>query len=108
MEKIYEGMLGETPFFVTTLNLQHMQEIEKLQLEVYESLTDQSILQPLSTEEFNYILSDNGMMIGAYVGGELIALAMTVRLARMNFIKFYTKKYRMSHRHIVATDYKKH
>ncbi|MBG9456855.1 benzoate transporter [Lysinibacillus sphaericus] len=73
MEKIYEGMLGETPFFVTTLNLQHMQEIEKLQHEVYESLADQSILQPLSTEEFNYILSDNGMMIGAYVGGELIA-----------------------------------
>lgn len=73
MEKIYEGMLGETPFFVTTLNRQHMQEIEKLQLEVYESLVDQSVLQPLSTEEFDYILSGNGMMIGAYVGEELIA-----------------------------------
>ncbi|OXS66024.1 N-acetyltransferase [Lysinibacillus sp. KCTC 33748] len=73
MEKIYEGMLGKTPFFVTTLNLQHMQEIEKLQLEVYESLADQSILQPLSMEEFDYILSGNGMMIGAYVGEELIA-----------------------------------
>jgi hypothetical protein len=73
MGKIYEGMLGETPFFVTTLNLQHLQEIEKLQLQVYESLADQSILQPLSTEEFDYILSGNGMMIGAYVGEELIA-----------------------------------
>ncbi|KOS61276.1 GNAT family N-acetyltransferase [Lysinibacillus agricola] len=73
MEKIYEGMLGETPFFVTTLNLQHLQEIEKLQLEVYASLADQSILQPLSTEEFDYILKGNGMMIGAYVGDELIA-----------------------------------
>ncbi|MFT9820389.1 GNAT family N-acetyltransferase [Lysinibacillus sp. NPDC056185] len=73
MEKIYEGMLGETPFFVTTLNLQHLQEIEKLQLEVYQSLADQSVLQPLSTEEFDYILSGNGMMIGAYVGDELIA-----------------------------------
>ena len=73
MEKIYEGMLGETPFFVTTLNPQHLQEIEKLQLEVYESLEDQSILQPLSTEEFDYILKGNGMMIGAYVGDELIA-----------------------------------
>ncbi|WP_285397353.1 GNAT family N-acetyltransferase [Lysinibacillus sp. fls2-241-R2A-57] len=73
MEKIYEGKLGETPFFVTTLNFQHLEEIEKLQLEVYESLADQSILQPLSTEEFDYILSGNGMMIGAYVGDELIA-----------------------------------
>lgn len=73
MGKIYEGMLGETPFFVTILNLQHLQEIEKLQLQVYESLPDQSILQPLSTEEFDYILSGNGMMIGAYVGEELIA-----------------------------------
>ncbi|WP_427109254.1 GNAT family N-acetyltransferase [Lysinibacillus xylanilyticus] len=73
MEKIYEGMLGETPFFVTTLNPQNLQEIEKLQLQVYESLADQSILQPLSTEEFDYILSGNGMMIGAYVGEELIA-----------------------------------
>ncbi|MCY9548081.1 GNAT family N-acetyltransferase [Lysinibacillus xylanilyticus] len=73
MEKNYEGMLDETPFFVTTLNLQHLQEIEKLQLQVYESLADQSIIQPLSTEEFDYILSGNGMMIGAYVGEELIA-----------------------------------
>ncbi|PJO44581.1 N-acetyltransferase [Lysinibacillus xylanilyticus] len=73
MGKIYEGMLGETPFFVTTLKIQHLQEIEKLQLQVYEALADQSILQPLSTEEFDYILSGNGMMIGAYVGEELIA-----------------------------------
>jgi len=73
MEKIYEGMLGETPFYVTTLDLQHLQEIEYLQVEVYESLVDQSILQPLTSEEFEYILKGNGMMIGAYVGQELIA-----------------------------------
>jgi len=73
MENIYEGMLGETPFYVTTLTLQHLQEIENLQVEVYESLVDQSILQPLTSEEFEYILKGNGMMIGAYVGQELIA-----------------------------------
>ncbi len=73
MEKIYEGMLGGTPFYVTTLNRQHLLEIEKLQLKVYESLTDQSILQPLSTEEFEYILNGNGLMIGAYVENKLIA-----------------------------------
>lgn len=73
MEKIYEGMLGKTPFFVTKLTPQHIQQIEELQHEVYEALTDQSILQPLSTEEFEYILNGNGMMIGAYVEDELIA-----------------------------------
>ncbi len=73
MEKIYEGMLGETPFFVTELTTQHLQQIEDLQVEVYEALADKSILQPLSTEEFEYILNGQGMMIGAYTGEKLIA-----------------------------------
>ena len=73
MEKIYEGMLDKTPFFVIKLTPQHLQQIEELQVEVYEALADQSILQPLSTEEFEYILNGNGMMIGAYVEDELIA-----------------------------------
>ncbi|MGE7810138.1 GNAT family N-acetyltransferase [Lysinibacillus capsici] len=73
MEIIYDGMLGETPFVVIKLTLQHLQQIEELQVEVYEALADQSILQPLSTEEFEYILNGHGMMIGAYVGEELIA-----------------------------------
>ncbi|WHP40189.1 GNAT family N-acetyltransferase [Lysinibacillus boronitolerans] len=73
MEIIYDGKLGETPFFVIKLTLQHLQQIEELQVEIYEALADQSILQPLSTEEFEYILNGHGMMIGAYVGEELIA-----------------------------------
>lgn len=73
MDKVYEGMLGDTPFFVTQLQRKHLHVIEELQQEVYESLHDRSILQPLSTEEFEYILSGNGMMMGAYVENELIA-----------------------------------
>jgi len=73
MEKIYEGMLGKESYFVTKLTLRHLQQIEELQVEVYEALADQSILQPLSTEEFEYILNGHGMMIGAYVEDELIA-----------------------------------
>ncbi|WP_155592537.1 GNAT family N-acetyltransferase [Lysinibacillus cavernae] len=73
MKKIYEGMLGDTSFFITELTPQHLQQIEELQVEVYGALEDQSILQPLSTEEFDYILNGNGMMIGAYVEDELIA-----------------------------------
>lgn len=73
MDMIYEGMLGDTPFFVTLLRIEHLQVIEQLQHEVYESLHDRSILQPLCTEEFEYILNGNGLMIGAYVEDELIA-----------------------------------
>ncbi|WP_341301422.1 GNAT family N-acetyltransferase [Lysinibacillus sp. FSL H8-0500] len=73
MEKLYTGMLGETPFYVRQLAPQHLQQIERLQMEVYQALADQTILQPLTTEEFDYILNGNGMMIGAYVGEELIA-----------------------------------
>lgn len=73
MDKVYEGMLGKTPFVITQLRVEHLSVICELQQEVYESLDDQSILQPLSTEEFEFILNGNGMMIGAYVGKELIA-----------------------------------
>ncbi|UED80635.1 GNAT family N-acetyltransferase [Lysinibacillus sp. CD3-6] len=72
MERIYEGILGETPFYVTKLQMQHLPAIEKLQQEVYEALPDQSILQPLTTEEFEFILQGNGLMIGAYVDKALI------------------------------------
>ncbi|GLC88087.1 GNAT family N-acetyltransferase [Lysinibacillus piscis] len=73
MAIIYEGMLGDTPFNVKMLTCQHLVAIEQLQREVYESLTDKEILQPLSTEEFMAILDGDGIMIGAYVGEELIA-----------------------------------
>ena len=73
MNKMYEGMLGETPFFITQLHMEHLSVISELQQEVYEALPDQSILQPLSTDEFEYILNGNGLMIGAYVGERLIA-----------------------------------
>lgn len=73
MKKIYEGLLGEMPFFVTQLQMEHLPAIEKLQQEVYEALEDKTILQPLSTEELEYILEGKGLMMGAYVKDELIA-----------------------------------
>lgn len=73
MDIIHEGRLGATPFYVTKLELQHLPSVEKLQLEVYETLADKSVLQPLSKEEFEFILKGHGMMVGAYVSGELIA-----------------------------------
>lgn len=44
-----------------------------LQKKVIAALTTESFLQPLSEEEYRYILDGNGLMIGAFSGPELIA-----------------------------------
>lgn len=51
----------------------HLNEILQLQRMVIDSLASKSILQPLSAEEFLYILNGKGLMIGAYYGKKLIA-----------------------------------
>lgn len=48
-------------------------ELLELQQEVIASLTTDSFLQPLSEEEFLNIITGNGLMIGAFHSGELIA-----------------------------------
>lgn len=48
-------------------------EILMLQRKVIESLSTGSLLQPLTEEEFSYILNDKGLMIGAYYNDQLIA-----------------------------------
>lgn len=72
---LYEGTLKQTnePFHVTLLSLEHSEQILSLQNVVVEALEDKSRLQPLSLEEFQYILEGNGMMIGAFIENELIA-----------------------------------
>jgi len=44
-----------------------------LQKKVIAALTAESFLQPLSEEEYRYILGGNGLMIGAFSGTDLIA-----------------------------------
>ncbi|MBE7148364.1 GNAT family N-acetyltransferase [Bacillus mycoides] len=75
MTILYEGKLKQNndPFHVTLLSLEHMEQILSLQNVVVEALEDQGRLQPLSLEEFQYILEGNGMMIGAFIENELIA-----------------------------------
>lgn len=70
---VYHGLLGEIPYEVFLLNETHLNEIMALQLKVYEALPNQSILQPLTEEEFLFILNGQGKMVGAYVDGKLIA-----------------------------------
>ena len=67
MTVLYEGTLKQNneSFHVTLLSLEHIEQILSLQNIVVEALEDKSRLQPLSQEEFQYILEGNGMMIGA-------------------------------------------
>ncbi|AJG76780.1 hypothetical protein bcere0016_3040 [Bacillus cereus 95/8201] len=75
MTVLYEGTLKQNneSFHVTLLSLEHIEQILLLQNVVVEALEDKSRLQPLSQEEFQYILEGNGMMIGAFIENELIA-----------------------------------
>ncbi|WP_342505707.1 GNAT family N-acetyltransferase [Sporosarcina sp. FSL K6-2383] len=58
---------------VIQLAVSHLDEILVLQQKVIASLTTDAFLQPLTKEEFLYILNGKGMMIGAYCEGQLIA-----------------------------------
>ncbi|PEC20672.1 N-acetyltransferase [Bacillus cereus] len=75
MTVLYEGALKQNnePFHVTLLSREHIEQILSLQNVVVEALEDKGRLQPLSQEEFQYILEGNGMMIGAFIKNELIA-----------------------------------
>ncbi|EJS64285.1 N-acetyltransferase [Bacillus cereus] len=75
MTVLYEGSLKQNneSFHVTLLTREHIEQILSLQNVVVEALEDKDRLQPLSQEEFQYILEGNGMMIGAFIENELIA-----------------------------------
>ncbi|MCU5378234.1 GNAT family N-acetyltransferase [Bacillus cereus] len=75
MTVLYKGSLKQNneSFHVTLLSLENIEQILSLQNVIVEALEDKSRLQPLSLEEFQYILEGNGMMIGAFIDNELIA-----------------------------------
>lgn len=73
---VYQGVLrnNKQSYQVERLNLTDLDRILHLQSTVYKQLQDKSKLQQLTREEFNFILSGNGLMIGAVVNEELIAI----------------------------------
>jgi hypothetical protein len=75
MEQLLEGVLEKTnePYTVRLLEMEHLRQILDLQETVVDELNEKSTLQPLSQEEFIYILEGNGLMIGAFTGSGLIA-----------------------------------
>jgi hypothetical protein len=62
-----------TEITILRLTTHQLDEILILQRKVIESLSTDSFLQPLTEEEFNYILNGKGLMIGAYYNEQLIA-----------------------------------
>ena len=58
---------------ILRLTTHQLDEILTLQRKVIESLSTDSFLQPLTEEEFYYILNGKGLMIGAYYNEQLIA-----------------------------------
>ena len=78
MEPIYEGMIKNDSqtthrFTVHVLTLVHLPEILFVQEQILMELKDKESLQPLSSDEFKYILSGEGLMLGAFVDDALIA-----------------------------------
>jgi hypothetical protein len=63
----------ELSFKVRNLTMDDVRDILLVQEKVVSQLNDKGVLQPLSIEEFQYILEGNGFMMGAYVADELIA-----------------------------------
>lgn len=77
MESLHEGTLIKDnqplSFQVRLLTSEHLPEILRVQDEVVSKLNNHDTLQPLTEDEFRFILEGNGFMIGAFVEKELIA-----------------------------------
>ncbi|SFD12720.1 hypothetical protein SAMN04488168_11958 [Bacillus sp. 491mf] len=76
MNILYEGTLKQIgqPFKVTSLSSEHTEQLLSVQDDVIEALENKENLQPLTLEEFQNILSGNGLMIGAFVDERLIVM----------------------------------
>jgi hypothetical protein len=78
MEILHQGTLRNTAgieenYTVRKLVPEDLGAILEVQDKVISSLNDRGVLQPLTEEEYRYILQDNGLMAGAFVEDRLIA-----------------------------------
>ncbi|MFH7819785.1 GNAT family N-acetyltransferase [Neobacillus thermocopriae] len=65
--------MTEIPFEVRELTIDDLPEVLQVQDVVYQRLENKEVLQPLTKEEFQFILEGNGFMLGAFAKGGLIA-----------------------------------
>jgi len=79
MNELIRGLLkNDTPYTIRILHLDDLDEVLSIQEEVVAVLENESVLATLSIEEFQYILSGNGMLIGVFVDESLIAFRATL------------------------------
>ncbi|MDS9473010.1 GNAT family N-acetyltransferase [Sporosarcina pasteurii] len=64
---------NEKEITIKECTVEHIEALQALQIEVIQSLTIDSFLQPLSKEEFSHIVTGNGLMIGAFHEEDLVA-----------------------------------
>ena len=78
MTHLYEGTIinqqlhEKQPMYMKRLYLEDLPIIEQVQQKVIDSLPDKAVLQPLTTEEFLFILNERGLLVGAFAEGQLI------------------------------------
>lgn len=78
MKFLYEGTITnqalrkQQPFYMRRLDVEDLSAIEQAQQMVIDSLPEKEVLQPLSKEEFLFILQDHGLLVGAFVEERLI------------------------------------
>lgn len=68
----------ELPFIVRRLSIDDLKEILFVQEQVFNKLENKNVLQPLTIEEYQNILGSNGLMIGGFAKGDLIAFRALV------------------------------
>lgn len=78
MKVLYEGTIThqvlrkKLPLHMKRLYLEDLPAIEEVQEAVVAAMPEKTALQPLSTEEFLFILNERGLMVGAYAEDRLI------------------------------------
>lgn len=78
MKPLYEGTIinqqlhEKQSMYMKRLYLEDLPIIEQVQRKVIDALSDKTALQPLTTEEFLFILNERGVLIGAFVEERLI------------------------------------
>jgi hypothetical protein len=75
MDHLFQGFLDKNneSYIVRVLSKEHMSQLQQLQELVVDTLTEKKNLQPLTYEELDYILTGNGLIIGAFTEKRLIA-----------------------------------
>ena len=74
MEVLYNGLLKDGhPFFIRALHLEDLKAIYHVQKEVLQVLDHPDSLSSLSENEYEYILTGGGKMVGVFADGWLVA-----------------------------------